>query len=474
MFKNLLKTSTLVLALALATTSFSQTRYIDDVFSEVELISDVPFAVSIDRGGNDQTLLFDLYQPKGDTDAARPLIILCSEGSFLRNDKADAYIVDYAERMVKKGYVVASIQYRIGWTLPTPLVSTAEDNARNIIPAAWRAIQDFKASVRFFKKSIVADGNPYKIDPSLIIGGGFGAGAYLPMNSQTIDRGVEFTYESMLKKNENTGIPDGTGPYIDTNLTGLGGIFDKSNGSPGYSSDVPLCLIYSGAMIDTAMFEVGSNPMMISVHGIEDETTPYKSDIVNAQVGAFDLAPIILVHGTYHINRISYGRGENTFFQDITTDGFPQKMIPDGQQGPLNMYKRGLYSFVGEGYMPWSDEYNENSDHTPFMDTLVTFTAHRLKPFIDTFGGVAVAELNAALVNSTVVYPTPATTILSVSSDFEIEKTRVININGKVFIENDFSNGMEPKIDIEKLPAGNYLLEVNTTQGKVIKKFIKE
>jgi len=462
------------LALLTTTGAISQTRYIDDVFSSVDVTSDVYYATSIDRGGNDQDLHFDIYQPAGDnTEELRPLIVLCSEGSFLRNDKKDPYILDYANRMVKKGYVVASLEYRIGWVLPTPIISTPEDNARNIIPASWRAMQDYRAAIRFFKKSIQQGGNPYRIDPNLIIGGGFGAGAYLPINGETIDRSVEFTYDSMLKKNENTGEVEGTGPYIDTTLEGLGGIYDVSNGSAGYSSSINICLIYSGAMIDTAMFDEGTNPMAISVHGTDDQTTPFKSDVVYAQLGPTDLAEIIPVHGTYQINRILYGLGKNTYFKDIDSDGYPQPIIEDNQQGPLNMYERGLYPFKGEGYMPWDEENGESATYSLFMDTLVTYTAHRLAPFIEDFGGNSI-ENGPELVNSLKLFPSPATDKLSLSAANGIENVSVMNINGQIVLEADFKGVRSTTLDISELARGSYFIKVQTDKGKIVEKFMKE
>ena len=87
--------------------SFSQTRYVDAVFSEVTSKT-YSYAVK-----NRDTLKFDLYQPVGDVLRKRPLFVIVHGGGFKTGSRNDKSIVSLANGIAKKGYVVASVDYRL-------------------------------------------------------------------------------------------------------------------------------------------------------------------------------------------------------------------------------------------------------------------------------------------------------------------------------------------------------------------------
>src|SRR5574344_94531 len=60
-------------------------------------------------------LTMDIYLPKGDYLAQRPLLMLIHGGGFYIGDKADAPIVRWCTHFASLGYVVASINYRMGF-----------------------------------------------------------------------------------------------------------------------------------------------------------------------------------------------------------------------------------------------------------------------------------------------------------------------------------------------------------------------
>jgi PKD repeat protein len=73
--------------------------------------------------------------------------------------------------------------------------------------------------------------------------------------------------------------------------------------------------------------------------------------------------------------------------------------------------------------------------------------------------------------NNLEIYPNPATTMLNIKSDFDIERVRIVNLQGQVVLEINTATTM---INIEKLSAGVYVVE--TTNGKSVSrnKFIKQ
>ena len=73
----------ILLFLFLPLLSFSQTRYLDDVFTNVTITSDIQFAENISvlpmlAGGQPalMPILCDIYEPTEDTKPDRPVIIL--------------------------------------------------------------------------------------------------------------------------------------------------------------------------------------------------------------------------------------------------------------------------------------------------------------------------------------------------------------------------------------------------------------
>ncbi len=106
----------------------------------------------------------DFYEPEGDTETERPLLIWVHGGSFIGGDKTDFDMVTFSERFAKKGYACASINYRLGFF---PIDSA------NAVKAVVRATQDLRAAIRYFYKDKQTT-NQYKIDTNnIFIGGSF-------------------------------------------------------------------------------------------------------------------------------------------------------------------------------------------------------------------------------------------------------------------------------------------------------------
>ena len=108
-------------------------RYYRPVFPAVTVTPNVVYGAAVNFAGNNQTLLMDIYQPSGDTQARRPVIIFAHQGGFLTGSRTDAYMVNVCTRFARLGYVTASIEYRLGF-FPFDTV--------NVAKAAIRGMQD--------------------------------------------------------------------------------------------------------------------------------------------------------------------------------------------------------------------------------------------------------------------------------------------------------------------------------------------
>lgn len=263
-----MKISTLLLSVVLSSAAFGQTpcqsgRYASDVYSNVNITSDIVYGSNTSFNGSTTSLTLDFYEPTADTATARPLIIWVHGGSFQFGTKTDVDVQELSNRFAKKGYACASINYRLGFY---PVDSV------NAIKAVLRATQDLKASIRFFYKDR-ATTNAYKIDTTRIFIGGSSAGAVAVLHVGYLDQECEIA------------------DYINgTNLAALGGM-EGASGNPGYSTKVAGVINLCGALGRYSWLEAGDVPL-VSVHGTADATVKYNRGVVNPGV------PIMYLDGS--------------------------------------------------------------------------------------------------------------------------------------------------------------------------------
>ena len=281
------KTFTLLSTLLLMTSAFTQgTRYVDEVFTDVVKISNQTYSINVTVVTGTpaaDTLLFDLYMPANDTCTLRPLAVILHTGTFLprgvfapTGDKDDYANVQIGERLAKRGYVAASIQYRAGWN-PVSVQDTVRRST--IINAAYRGIQDLYAFIRFANMTVVDFGNPYKIDTSRVAVFGIGTGGFVGFNAAVLTQN-----EIYIEKFTN---PSGA-PMIDTNLVGdLHGIKQGLINFPnhvGYNDNFHFAFGLDGAVGDSSWMEDGMSVPLVAVGTVTHPTTPYGIDPVSQEI----------------------------------------------------------------------------------------------------------------------------------------------------------------------------------------------
>jgi hypothetical protein len=156
-----------------------------------------------------------------------------------RNEMAPECI-DFARR----GYVAATIDYRIGIESP--------ENVTTILEALLRGVQDTKAAVRFFR----AHAAEYRIDTSKIFLEGSSAGSMIA---------VHYAYW-----NESE-IPMGV------NQTQWGDI-EGTSGNPGHSSAISGIINYAGAIVNPTWVNAGE-AAIASIDGLSDTIVPQDSGV---------------------------------------------------------------------------------------------------------------------------------------------------------------------------------------------------
>ena len=252
-----------------ASISYSQCedgRYTEFIFPSWEVTTDVVYGQNLDLNGANEQLKMDVYVPSGDASTSRALVVLCHGGYFLFGDKAEADVLPFCHDLTRMGYVVASINYRMGIQFQFPL---NEPYGRAVV----RAVQDARAAIRWFRQDVAA-GNQFGIDPTQVYVGGDSAGGVLSIHLAYMDEEE---------------VPD----YIDMSYPGLEGGLEGNSGNPGYSSDVNAIFSISGAIGDTTWIDAGEKPVCL-FHGSADTTVPFDSGTFYL----FGLTPVVDLDGS--------------------------------------------------------------------------------------------------------------------------------------------------------------------------------
>jgi hypothetical protein len=98
--------------------------------------------------------------------------------------------------------------YRLGWNATTTDPTYGPDIRKGtLLTAVYRAINDTKALVRYLRKSVAEDGNPYGINPDRIIIYGHGSGGYVALAYGSLDRIEELENEASGKWLSTTTVP---------------------------------------------------------------------------------------------------------------------------------------------------------------------------------------------------------------------------------------------------------------------------
>ena len=230
--------------------SYAQ-RFLTPQFDSVTITNDIQYGFNFNVNGDSTNLFLDLYQPFGDALNSRPVLVLAHGGSFVQGNKRSADMVKICKELARRGYVVASIQYRLGISLGGG--KTLETVFRE---AVWRGTQDGRAAVRFMRKHI-ADGNAWKLNTDQFYTGGVSAGGVLGLQLACLDLPSELA-------------------SIDLDTLALGGI-EGNSGNAGYSWKVNGVINLCGALGNVNWMSNNTNISICNMHGDLDKTVPYKT-----------------------------------------------------------------------------------------------------------------------------------------------------------------------------------------------------
>lgn len=382
-------------------------RYFNQVFNDYTVTSNIQYGSNVDLNGGNVNLLLDVYRPYGDTEIARPLVILVHGGSFVGGSKIGADVVPLARDLSKMGYVVASINYRLGLPFALELEQAATQ-------AVIRGYHDAKAAVRFFRKDVVENGNSYLIDPDKIFMLGVSAGGFVTLHCGYLDQESE--------------IP----AIIDQSLPGLGGGLEGTSGNAGYSSAISGVVNIAGAIGDASWMQPGDAPVL-SFHGDQDATVPYGT----AMLQLFGLIDVTVVDGSSAVHQRAEEVGlTHCFVPHYGADHVPHVTNPAYYDTTRSI----TANFLGHLVCPQ-------------------------EPLDCEYRTVSLSTEEIAMLDVQ-VYPNPASDVVTIANlPVGVKQIQLFDLRGQL-IANRQSTASTEVIQVADLAAGAYMLRI--VAGEII------
>ncbi len=496
----------------------AQVQYLDPQYA-TEVESGVVYAenISILRGMPEQIpLTVDIYTPVGDDNQSRPLMLVAHTGSFLpplfnggvTGATTDSTVTHICRELARRGYVAAAYTYRQGW-LPT---APDEDVRRStLLQAAFRGIQDTRSCVRYFRKTVAEENNPYNISSENIGVVGVGTGGYLAYGAGTLYDFEEVQLPKFI--DTQTALP-----YIDSTL--YGNLFGDTQtplclpNHPGYSSDIEFAFNLGGAMGDISWMDgEEQEPMYAGVHATNDIFAPFT---VGPVIVPTTMEFVVNVAGTHAAISTANANGTNDGFSDILDDpladliaeqktqtftppGFPMAVqlgadnfyafktpFPEGSpwdwwdKATLDLVVAGTNAVAGTSFNADTlhrDGLITNRDMSPekgrtYMDTIFQLMLPRSCVAMN-LACQGVLSSNDLVQHEISISPNPAYDRIVIETGEEIMRSIVVtDISGKIVRTYNNVNDRQQIIDRNTLGSGVYIAQLLFENGQQAVKFV--
>ena len=470
-----------------------------------------------------ENLNMDVYRAKSDVDSKtdRPVVIYLHTGNFLPpvingspcGVKTDSSAIVLCTEWAKRGYVAVSMEYRGGWN---PLAGSEEERKGQLLNAVYRAIHDVKQGVSVIRTE-AAGSNTYGIDASNITLYGEGTGGYVALGYLTLDKYPEMELPKFINPLSNKS-------YIDTAQVGL---IDGSRGllnlyqSPKTDVTVQAVVNAGGALADTSWLNAGDAPM-ITFQAVRDPFAPFNEGIV---VVPTTNGNVVEVQGGNLFIQKANAIGNNDVIKNMPADDEYNKKARShygntidyiypapGDKMTINNDVEGLFPIIRpitdnlynnrSGPWQWWDPESPYATAEISPDNLPGVTVHMAslpgnpdmspekgRTFIDTIMGYMcprIAVINGDYTvdqlsvndklpsNAANIYPNPAKNEITISVDkqFNVQSIRLMDITGRE-VKNIIANNIV-RINVSDLQSGYYMINIQTSEGLISSKLIKE
>lgn len=304
------------------------------------------------NGSKELDLLLDLHYPDDGSGQKLPLVVYLHGGAFLFGDKQNELQEIFTEELVRRGYILASVNYRLGLSIT---------GFGEVERAIYRGVQDTRAALRY----LVANAEKYRINTDHIYLCGSSAGAIIALTTAFMDQDNIFRSAGKRLFKPDLGGLDESGNEIESefNIAGIIGMW--------------------GALIDLSIIDNNPDTPTLLFHGSDD-------DIVRPDSG---LPFRNEVNGFFHniLESAWIMHGSESIYKYMTEKEMPAEYV----------------SFKGYGHEPHLDPDGSLNDNCRVIrektrEYLYKYVASSL-PF--TIEGRDTIKLSDAIPSSYRVYP---------------------------------------------------------------------
>ncbi|MEZ4774153.1 MAG: alpha/beta hydrolase fold domain-containing protein [Bacteroidia bacterium] len=378
-------------------------------------------------------LKMDVFTPAGDTSTQRPLIVWIHGGGFYGGNKAEIW--QLCDSFTRRGYVTASISYRLGFYRQfDPILGEFQypycHDEAELSRAVYRAMQDAKGAIRYLR----GHAGQYGIDTTHVFVGGESAGGFTALHAAFRDQAAE-------KPATADSLPPVTRSDLFGNLLfsaqrpDLGAVEGVLNLN-GTSARVNGIINIYGAIEDTLLIASANDPALFQYHILQDPIVDCGTAKAYFQASGlifpFTGAKAPLVHGACRIK---------------------DRVISVGYTDDRHKtYLRNPDLFANPPISP----HNYSGEKAFLVDTLAAFLDH-LRCIENTATGIENPEEPYPVS----IFPNPAKDVVFFAFDpIAGEKTiaRIFDLAGKEWFSGEIANGKE--VNTRFLPSGIYLVKI--------------
>jgi len=466
----------LLLSLIFSSTVLSQ-NYVDTVYT-ITTLTNIQYGSATNFAGDVIPLHLDISYPANapTLDCGMPLTLIIHGGAFAAGSKDDANIVRMRQDFAKRGYVAATINYRLGY-FQTDIAKNCNVpnwNCLNLADSSewirswYRGVQDAKGALRF----LINNQTMYTIDPANVFVMGESAGAFIAL-------GVGYLDDENEKPISCNAIADANAPH---------------------SSYYTPCIQNASYSTPIANMDL-SRPDLGSIHGSLNPTTnPYQIKGIGSFYGAifmdmFTLKTMLNVPALYMFhqpNDLIVPIGFDPLFKGFNTCAANTGCVSI-QDRPYSYGSQAINQLVTNLSIP--------TNHKPIIQLEVTSNSadclaqvlnpatggHQFDNFwlrtqnLATFfaskmdaDGCESLNLIESELDKITIYPNPTNGLvrLSFSESSFGQLLTVTNALGQV-LETKVITSKSFEMDLSNYPKGVYFFRVNSHSGVVLEKIIR-
>lgn len=287
-------------------------QFRDSVFENYLVTSGVIYGSNTNYRDSNEILTMDIYEPETAPAIKRPLIILIHGGGFTSGNQT--YLAFMCADFTERGYITATINYRIGLPFKSDSIQFNEE--------VYRAVQDARAAERYLR----ANASAYCIDTNFIFMGGTSAGTITALEA------------AWWKQSE---VPS----YIDTTVMGS---LDHADNTLDFKSRVKGIINCWGAVTDSTI--ISNNPPVgvISFVGDSDKTIPPYDGYINTSDSEMD----VFVNGSYFIDKKMQQLDAAHQLKTFEGVGHGLGLVDPRWDTVVNMSSNFLYTTFLKKYIP--------------------------------------------------------------------------------------------------------------------------